>query len=46
MNAIFAKMNFKNQSVIYLINAPESFFPVLSEMSELAENKSRSRREV
>ncbi|SFE51059.1 hypothetical protein [Thermoflexibacter ruber] len=39
MNAIFAKMNFKNQSVIHVINAPESFVPVLNEMSKLTEIK-------
>jgi hypothetical protein len=39
MNAVFSKMNFKNQSMIYAINAPESFTPALIEMSSIADIK-------
>lgn len=37
MNAIFRKLNFKNQPVIHVIGAPEPFRPALREMSELTE---------
>lgn len=37
MNAIFKKLNFKNQPAIHVINAPESFLPAMEEMRGLAE---------
>ncbi len=36
MNALFKKMNYKNQSVIYVVNAPESFNKEMREMEALA----------
>lgn len=35
MNAIFKKLNFKNQPEIHVLNAPDSFQPDLREMAEL-----------
>lgn len=35
MNAIFKKLNFKNQPAIYILNAPASFQPVMDEMQGL-----------
>ena len=36
MNAIFAKLNYKAQSEIVVINAPAEFLPVVDEMRPLA----------
>jgi hypothetical protein len=36
MNALFKKLNFKSQEVIYAIDAPESFAPALEEMRAFA----------
>jgi hypothetical protein len=41
MNEIFKKLNFKNQTVIHAINAPESFLLVLGDMKSLAEIKTQ-----
>lgn len=35
MNAIFKKLNYKNQNKIYILNAPKEFKPHLEEMSEI-----------
>jgi hypothetical protein len=35
MNAIFKKLNYKNQSEVVVLNAPESFNSDLNEISEL-----------
>lgn len=34
MNAIFKKLNYKDQTAVYVVNAPESFQPALKEMRE------------
>ncbi len=34
MNALFRKMNYKDQTVLHVINSPESFKPALAEMLE------------
>ena len=36
MNSIFKKLNYKNQSEVVVLNAPESFNSDLNEISELA----------
>lgn len=36
MNPIFKKLNYKNQDVIYILNAPDSFGKDLQEMTSLA----------
>jgi hypothetical protein len=36
MNAVFKKMNYKDQPVLYIINPPQSFTPALIEMGEFA----------
>lgn len=35
MNAVFKKLNFKDQSVLHVINAPESFKTALAELSDV-----------
>lgn len=35
MNAVFKKLNFKNQAVIYVLSAPESFHGAMEEMGAL-----------
>jgi hypothetical protein len=35
MNAIFKKLNYKDQTAIHILNAPESFQPAIEEMREL-----------
>ncbi len=37
MNPIFKKLNYKDQAVIYVVNAPESFHPAMDEMRAVAE---------
>ena len=39
MNDVFKKLNYKDQKVIYVINAPESFNKALNEMKDLASIK-------
>jgi hypothetical protein len=39
MNAIFKKLNYKDQDTIYVLNAPESFGPEMAAMMSLAEVK-------
>ncbi|MBT1702603.1 hypothetical protein [Chryseosolibacter indicus] len=39
MNAIFKKLNFKDQKQIFILNAPESFMPPLKEMESDTEIK-------
>lgn len=39
MNPIFKKLNFKDQPEIVVINAPDSFLPVLNEMMQLTQVK-------
>ena len=39
MNAIFKKLNYKDQDTIYVLNAPESFQPAMDEMGEIAQVK-------
>lgn len=41
MNEIFKKLNFKNQTVIHAVYAPDSFLPVLEEMKSVAEIKTQ-----
>ncbi len=37
MNSIFKKLNFKGQTQILVLNAPESFHPVMNEMVHLTQ---------
>ena len=37
MNAIFKKLNFKDQPAIYILNTPASFQPAVNEMRNLTE---------
>ena len=37
MNAIFRKLNFKDHTAIYILNAPESFHPAMEEMRALTD---------
>lgn len=37
MNPLFKKMQFKDQAVACILNAPESFFPAMEEMTALTE---------
>lgn len=39
MNPIFKKLNFKGQPEIVVVNAPDSFLPVLDEMTQLTQVK-------
>ena len=39
MNPIFKKLNFKDQPEIVVVNAPDSFLPVLDEMTQLTQVK-------
>lgn len=39
MNAIFKKLNFKDQQMLHILDAPESFLPVMDEMCEFASIK-------
>lgn len=39
MNVIFKKLNFKDQQVIHILQAPESFQPTLQEMSAFTQVK-------
>ena len=39
MNSIFKKLNFKDQPEIVVVNAPDSFLPVLDEMTQLTQVK-------
>lgn len=39
MNAIFKKLNYKEQGTLYIINSPDSFTPEMKEMEDLAEVK-------
>lgn len=39
MNAIFKKLNYKDQQVIHILQAPESFYPAMQEMKALTEVK-------
>src|SRR3954470_7807301 len=39
MNAVFKKLNFKDQKQIYIINAPASFKPSMLEISDLTDVK-------
>ncbi len=41
MNATFKKMNYKDQKVLHILNAPEGFQPTLEEMRQGAEVKTR-----
>ena len=41
MNEIFKKLNFKDQKTIHVLNAPESFLPVLAEMESITKVKSQ-----
>jgi hypothetical protein len=36
MNAIFKKLNYKDQAAVYVINAPASFHPAMDEMRPIA----------
>ena len=39
MNAIFKKLNYKDQVVIYVVNSPASFKPAMDEMTATAQIK-------
>lgn len=39
MNPIFKKLNFKDQPEIVVVNAPDSFLPLLDEMTQLTQLK-------
>ncbi len=39
MNAIFKKLNYKDQGTLYIINSPDSFTPEMKKMEDLAEVK-------
>lgn len=39
MNAIFKKLNYKDYKIIHVLQAPESFYPAMQEMSTITQVK-------
>lgn len=45
MNDLFKKLNYKDQKVIQILQAPESFYPAMNEMSGITEIKTSLARD-